>query len=122
MRATERAAQIWAVLALAARNRQVLTYPIVSQLTGVHPAGLGQLLEPIQSYCILKGLPPLTILVVSSDSGMPGTGFVAASDVPKAQQAVFEFNWLQHGAPSPESLAEAVTQRPSNGLPNQGGP
>ena len=47
MRASERAAQIWSVLALAARNRQVLTYPIVSKLIGVPYAGLGQLLEPI---------------------------------------------------------------------------
>src|SRR2546430_1637524 len=64
MKASERAAQLWAVLALAARNRQVLTYDLVAQLTGVARQGLGQLLEPIQSYCIVKNLPPLTALVV----------------------------------------------------------
>src|SRR6267378_7828397 len=64
MSAGERAAQIWAVLALAARNRQILTYEIVGRLIGVPARGLGHLLEPIQSYCLVKGLPPLTILVV----------------------------------------------------------
>src|SRR5205823_14901383 len=41
MKASERAAQLWAVLALAARNRQVLTYDLVAQLTGVARQGLG---------------------------------------------------------------------------------
>jgi hypothetical protein len=119
MRASERASQIWAVLALASKNRQVLTYPIVSRLTGVPQPGLGQLLEPIQSYCLLHELPPLTILVVSSESGMPGTGFIAARDIPKVQQQVFEFDWLGHGAPSPEVFAEAVLKIPSNGIPQR---
>jgi hypothetical protein len=71
MTAYERAAQIWSVLALAARNRQVLTYSIVGNLIGVPARGLGHLLEPIQSYCLLNRLPPLTILVVSEEDGMP---------------------------------------------------
>jgi len=104
-------------LALAARNRQILTYPLVSRLIGVPQAGLGQLLEPIQSYCLLHKLPPLTILVVSSDTGMPGSGFVAASDIPKTQQDVFDFDWLAHGAPSAELLADALVKVPSNGVP-----
>ena len=62
MRVSERAAQIWSVLALASKNRQVLTYDILSRLIGVPRPGLGQLLEPIQSYCLINKLPPLTIL------------------------------------------------------------
>ena len=119
MRASERASQIWAVLALASRNRQVLTYSLVSRLVGVPQAGLGQLLEPIQSYCLLHKLPPLTILVVSSETGMPGSGFIAASDIPRVQQQVFEFDWLSHGAPSPETFADAVAKTPSNGAPQR---
>ena len=72
MRIPERALQIWSVLALAAKNRQVLTYDILAKLIGVPRPGLGQLLEPIQSYCMLNKLPPLTILVVSEETGMPG--------------------------------------------------
>lgn len=117
MRIPERAVQIWAVLAWAAHNRQALTYDIVSKLIGVPRQGLGQLLEPIQSYCLINRLPPLTILVVRGDTGLPGVGFVAAQDIPRTQLEVFSFDWLEHGAPSPEQLEEAAKQRPSNANP-----
>jgi hypothetical protein len=64
MTRSERASQIGAVLAWAARNRQTITYVHLSRLIGVPPAGLGQLLEPVQSYCLNSQLPPLTVLVV----------------------------------------------------------
>lgn len=115
MKKSERAAQIWTALALAASNRQVLTYDILSKITGVPRPGLGQLLEPIQSYCLVQELPPLTILVVSQDTGLPGAGFIAAQDIPKTQQRVFKFDWVGHGAPSVEQLENAVSQKPSNG-------
>lgn len=117
MRVHERAAQIWAVLALAARNRQVLTYDIVGKLVGVPRQGLGRLLEPIQSYCLLEKLPPLTILVVSGETGLPSTGFIATQDIPKNQLNVFTYDWLGRGAPSPEEFADAVVRNPSNGDP-----
>jgi hypothetical protein len=116
MKASERAAQIWSILAMASRNRQILTYELVARLTGVARVGLGQCLEPIQSYCLLKELPPLTILVVSENSGMPGDGFVAAKDVPGTQQQVFSFDWVAHGCPSPEEFELAVRERPSYGV------
>jgi hypothetical protein len=108
MNVGERAAQIWPVLALAARNRQVLSYPILGRLIGVPQEGLGQLLEPIQSYCIREKFPPLTVLVVGSKTGMPSIGFIAAHDVPKAQAEVFSRDWLKHKAPTPETFANAV--------------
>ena len=74
MKVSERATQIWSVLALAARNRQILTYTMLEQLTGLARVGLGQSLEPIQSYCLLRQLPPLTILVVQEATGIPGAG------------------------------------------------
>lgn len=117
MKAEERAAQIWSILALAARNRQILTYGIVSSLIGVPKPGLGQLLEPIQSYCLVHELPPLTILVVQDATGLPGAGFIAAQDIPSTQSRVFAHDWLEHGAPSPTDFAEAVRKRPSNALP-----
>jgi hypothetical protein len=116
MKISERAAQVWSVLALAARNRQVLTYDIVSKLVGVPRQGLGKALEPIQSYCLLEKLPPLTILVVREDTGLPGAGFIAAADIPKTQIEVFAYDWLERGAPSPEDLDKAVTKMPSNGV------
>ncbi len=113
MKAEERAAQIWSVLALAARNRQILTYGIVSNLIGVPKQGLAHLLGPIQSYCLVNKLPPLTILVVQEGTGLPGEGFIAAQDIPATQSQVFAHDWLGRGAPSPADFAEAVRTRPS---------
>jgi hypothetical protein len=117
MTRSERASQIWAVLAWLARNRQTITYAQLGRLIGVPTAGLGQLLEPIQSYCLINGLPPLTILVVQQDSGLPGSGFTGttAPEFAKAQAEVFAFDWLKHGNPQPEKFEEAVRQLPSNG-------
>jgi hypothetical protein len=85
---------------------------MVARLTGVPRMGLSQLLEPIQSYCLANDLPPLTILVVQGESGMPGSGFIAASDIPRVQQRVFAYDWLQRGAPSPEDLQAAAHTQP----------
>jgi hypothetical protein len=116
MRIHERAAQIWPVLTLAARNRQVLTYDLLGKLIGVPRQGLGRLLEPIQSYCMVRALPPLTILVVSEETGIPGTGFIAAADIPRTQVEVFGHNWLSGDVPTPDDLEQAVKQQPSNGV------
>jgi hypothetical protein len=117
MTKSERACQIWGILAWAAKNRQSMTYGHLSKLIGVPTAGLGQLLEPIQSFCILNDLPPLTILVVQQDSGLPGHGFTAAkaSDFAIAQANVFEFKWLDYGNPQPDKFEDAVKAYPSNG-------
>jgi hypothetical protein len=117
MKASERSAQIWSVLAWAAKSRQNITYSQLAQVTGAFTGGLGAWLEPIQSYCIIKELPPLTVLVVQQDSGMPGSGFIGASagDLAKAQARVFAFNWLEHGNPGSNKLEQAVKEAPSNG-------
>jgi hypothetical protein len=117
MTRSERACQIWAVLAWAAHHRQTLTYGALSRLVGVPAAGLGQLLEPIQSYCLISGLPPLTILVVQQSSGLPGSGFTgaSASELARAQIAVFAHDWMALGNPGADTLETAVRERPSIG-------
>ena len=110
----QRASQIWPILTLSATNKQILTYDVLAKLIGVPPPALGQLLEPIQSYCLIEKLPPLTILVVSKKTGLPGSGFGAVSDIPKNQIKVFEYDWLKHGCPTPEEFAEAVKKLPLN--------
>ena len=119
MNRSERASQIWSVLAWAAKHRQTLTYPQVGKLIGVPAAGLGQLLEPIQSYCLVNNLPPLTVIVVRQGTGLPGSGFTgaAAAALDKAQADVFAKDWLEHGNPQPANLELAVRERPSNGAP-----
>jgi hypothetical protein len=93
----------------------------MGQLIGVPSAGLGQLLEPIPSYCLSEGLPPLTILVVQKDSGMPGSGFTgsSASQFAQSQAEVFDKDWLKHGNPQPEKFESAVQKLPSNGSRNE---
>ena len=78
MKKEQRAAQIWPILTLCASQRQTLSYDLLGRPIGVSRPGLGQLLEPIQSFCILQRLPALTVLVVSENSGLPGEGFIAA--------------------------------------------
>lgn len=120
MKLSERAWQSWPVLALAAGNRQIITNEILAKLTGMHAAGLGSVLEQIQSYCMVNGLPPLTALVVNKGTGLPSEGFIAATNVPRAFADVFEHDWLQTPCPTPDALAEATRLRPSNGvLPNE---
>ena len=112
----DQTACIWPLLVLAAKNRQVLTYDILGRLLGVPASDLGRLLEPIQSHCILEGLPPLTSIVVRARNGMPGEGFIAADNLPRAQAETFLFDWLNCPVPSREDYRAAVGKLPSLGL------
>lgn len=102
----ERASQLWPILALAAKNRQVLTYDLVSRLTGIPRPAIGGFLDPIQTYCQRKEIPPLTSIVVSEKTGIPGEGFIAAENLPEAHERTFEFDWLDWGCPNVEKLSE----------------
>jgi hypothetical protein len=115
MTKSERATQIWPVLTLCALRRQTLTYDGLGRLIGVPRQGLGQLLEPIQSLCILNKLPALTALVVSDIDGLPGAGFIAAAHVPSEQARVFSFDWSTVAPPDAATLEDAATKLPSNG-------
>ena len=116
MHVHERAAQIWPLLCWAATSRQILTYDIVGRLIGVPRQGLANLLEPIQSHCLIRELPPLTVIVVNAE-GVPGDGFIAAENIPLAQAMVFSHNWLEEPSPTPDQFAMAVRERPSCGRP-----
>lgn len=118
----ERAFHIWPMLVLAAKNRQVLTYDQVTDCTGMFTGGLGSCLEPIQSYCLQQGFPPLTLLVVSSKTGLPGFGFSGVSiqtpeDFAQTLQTVFAFDWSRK-APDVQTLAQAAADLPSNASRN----
>ena len=116
MRRVETALIVWSLLTLSAIKRQTLTYGLLSQLVGVPRHDLGRLLEPIQSYCILENLPPLTSLVVRSRTGAPGDGFIAASNLPQAQAETFAYDWRSQAVPTPEEFQKAVETLPSCGL------
>lgn len=116
MRRVETALVVWSLLTLSAIKRQTLTYQLLSQLVGVPRHDLGRLLEPIQSYCILENLPPLTSLVVGSRTGMPGEGFIAATNLPQAQADTFAHDWCRQSVPTPDDFRKAVETLPSCGL------
>ena len=113
MKREERAQQLWSILVLAARNRQVLTYEIVAQACGVPPPSIGDFLRPIQQYCSEANLPPLTSIIVSKNTGLPGEGFIAAENVPLAQIETFAVDWLSLPAPSAEQLANSYSRAPN---------
>jgi len=91
----ERAIQIYQILIGAAHNRQVLTYPILSEKIGVPTQGLGHHLDHIMRYCSHGGLPPLTVLVVQTDSGKPGEGFTNFEDLHRDREKVFAHDWYR---------------------------
>lgn len=112
MNRAQRAQQLWSILVLAARNNQILTYGLVATATGVVRPSIGDFLRPIQQFCTENNYPPLTSLIVSEQSGLPGEGFIAAENVPAAHVQVFNFNWLELRAPSEEQLADSYTRAP----------
>jgi hypothetical protein len=63
-----------------------LTYVRLAQLIGGMPPGLGRWLEPIQSYCLINELPPLTVIVVSDINGKPVKGFLGVPMYPKRKR------------------------------------
>jgi hypothetical protein len=104
MKDDERAAQLWSLLVLAARNQQILSYSMVEKLTGLPRQSIGRRLSSIQRYCLDEDLPPLTSLVVNEDEGVPGEGFVGAKidKIFRAQARVFVFDWFNVKIPFPK--------------------
>lgn len=98
----DRAAQLWSLLVFAARNQKILSYGMVAQLTGIPQQGVGMFLGPIQAYCKLYKLPPLTSIVVNEPTGLPSIGFTEATDIFGAQARVFVHDW--GNAPSPDDF------------------
>ena len=113
------AAKVWALLICAARQRNTYTYTDVSQVLWGHPnaaLAVGQALEPVFWHCDAHGLPPLTILVVNADSGLPGAGFldhVAVEQIPGLQEDVFGFNWFGIDIPQITDLEPHVGRKNS---------
>jgi hypothetical protein len=112
MTRAQRGQQLWSILVLAARNRQILTYDIVGRACGVPAQSIGDFLRSIQQFCAEHRLPPLTSIIVNKVTGLPGDGFIAAANVPAAQLQTFETNWLDVEAPSEELLIDAYSRAP----------
>ena len=102
-----RALQIWQILIGAAHNRQIITYGMLADILSYHGAGtLAQPLGHIMYYCQQNELPPLTILVVNQDTGLPGEGLTGA-ELNADRESVFRYDWYSLVPPTPDELREA---------------
>ena len=105
-----RAVQIWLILIGAAYSRQILTYRILANLLSYKGAGvLADTLGHIMFYCREEGLPPLTVLVVNQETGLPGEG-LTETDLNADRERVFNFNWYDVVPPTHEQLAAAYAR------------
>lgn len=72
MKAQQRAMQFWSVLVVAARTQHLLSYKSVEQITGLPQRAQADFLGRVAWYCKRNKLPPLTTIVVSHRTGLPG--------------------------------------------------
>ncbi|WP_417559750.1 hypothetical protein [Marinomonas sp.] len=82
-----RALQIWQILIGFAFERKITTYLEVADILGYKGAGtLDRQLGHILHFCNENGLAPLTVLVVNSETGLPGSGFVIEGDLHRERE------------------------------------
>ena len=114
MKEPQRALQIWSLLVCAARDRRTYTYGDLADALGMGGAGvMGDFLGPIMYYCRDQQLPPLTVLVVKKDTGLPGKGLTTLEDVNLDRERVFAHDWFQMEPPETRDFEEATTRASS---------
>ena len=102
MNQPEQAALIWPVLAFAARMQRVLTYSELEGFTGVPRYGQNKALELIFLYCEKHKFPLLNSIVVSQESGSPGSEHpkqLTPEEYLVERARVFAFNWSAETKP-----------------------
>lgn len=100
-----RALQIFTILVGCAHRRETLTYKLLANRLGYKGAGvLDKQLGLIMYWCDGNGLPPLTVLVVNSENGLPGGGLIASSDFHADRETVFNTNWYDIVPPTLDEL------------------
>jgi alkylated DNA nucleotide flippase Atl1 len=91
----QRATQIWSLLICAARERKTYTYGDVADILGFGGAGvMAPILGCIMWFCEENKLPPLTVLVVNQETGLPGEGLTTLEEVNGDRESVFNFDWF----------------------------
>lgn len=117
----DRARLAWPVLTEVAKQRRTITYKQLGDRIGVHHRAIRYVLGPMQEYCMVSGLPPITILVVNG-TGLPGTGFIAhdRNDLDSGLEHVWSHHWEREMNPfdfaaaglSYDSLLATLTEDP----------
>ena len=107
-----RAQQVWTILIGAASNRQTMTYLELAIRMGFKenvPARVtAPYMDAVARYCQQAGLPPLTVLVVGQNTGIPGDGllpFIPEDSTYDAErEKVYQCQWHQMVVPSPDEF------------------
>ena len=115
-----RAYQIYLILIGCAHNKQVVTYDYVAEVAKAGgPNLISRQLKHIMFWCDEMNLPPLTVLVVRKDTGLPGEGLLTSEEMdghleghlpddwPAKQQEVFHTDWYDIVPPTSEELQKA---------------
>ncbi len=104
----QRSMQIWSLLICAANDRKTYTYGDIAEILGMKGAGvMAQFLGPIMWLCEDSKCPPLTVLVVNQETGLPGDGLTTIENVNKDRENVFNFDWFSVEPPSLEDFESA---------------
>jgi hypothetical protein len=101
------AVRLYQILIGYAARHQTISYLDLARLIGWKSGRpLGKPLGYLMFWCQKNKLPPITAIVVDRNSGIPGTGFTAATagKVPRAQQEVFKKDWYALYAPTAKEL------------------
>jgi len=89
-----RAAKIWDALTPVATAKKTITYKELSEEINIHPRALRHALGFVKVKCKEEELPPLTSLVVSTITGVPGAGNdVRTKDLTSAYEKIFAYHW-----------------------------
>lgn len=104
--------KIWPVLIDLASVRRTITYKDLGARLHIYGRALqnfDRILAPIKYYCIHHNLPPLSAIVVYTETGLPGSGAEADEvDIEK----VFTYDWISRRPliPNESELADAVNK------------
>jgi len=103
-----RALQIWQILIGFSYERKITTYREIADILGYKGAGtMDRQLGHILHFCAQNKLPPLSVLVVNSETGLPGDGFDTTGDLHKQREKVFNFDWFDIIPPTATEFASA---------------
>jgi len=105
------------VLVGLARTRSTITYEDLSDI--IHRGGahmMANALRPLRDWCRNNDLPPLTVLVVNKNTGLPGEG-VEVANVPKAFADVYAHDWFEHLPPTLKEMGAEALPHMSTGCP-----
>jgi len=91
----QRAQHVWSLLIVSAMDRKSFTYSQVGKILGVGGGNMvSQYLKPVMNYCEKNGYPPLTVMVVNKETGLPGEGLTTVDNVNQDREAVYCFDWF----------------------------